>query len=95
LAGGIQKRDGVKINYMAILKYNDRVYGQIKIEEPIIIELIKTRALQRLKGVDQAGYFEPYFPGSRHSRFEHSLGDWWLLKNIWRFFRRANCRVNS
>lgn len=65
---------------MAILKYNDRVYGQIKIEEPIIIELIKTRALQRLKGVDQAGYFEPYFPGSRHSRFEHSLGDWWLLK---------------
>ena len=67
---------------MAVLKYNDRVYGQIEIEEPVIIELLETQALKRLKGVDQAGYFEPYFPGSQHSRFEHSLGDWWLLKKF-------------
>jgi len=52
----------------------DRVYGAIKIENPIVLELISTAPLQRLKYVDQIGYFEPYFPGTSHSRFEHSLG---------------------
>lgn len=38
--------------------------------------------MQRLKGVDQSGYFEPYYPGSTHSRFEHSLGVFLLLRRF-------------
>jgi len=60
--------------------YQDRVYGNFTIKEPAILELIKSSALQRLKGIDQIGHFEPYFPGTAHSRFEHSLGVYLLLK---------------
>lgn len=35
--------------------------------------------MQRLKGIDQAGYFEPYYPNTAHTRFEHSLGVFHLL----------------
>jgi len=59
--------------------YQDRVYGEFKIEEPIILELIESSTLQRLKAIDQIGYFEPYFPGTAHSRFEHSMGVYLLL----------------
>ncbi|MDD4761933.1 MAG: hypothetical protein PHZ25_02845 [Candidatus Pacebacteria bacterium] len=62
------------------MKYTDRVYGNFEIEEPIILELINSPTLQRLKEIDQAGYFEPHFPGTAYSRFEHSIGDYLLLK---------------
>jgi len=62
------------------LTITDRVYGEQTITEPVLLELIATHALQRLKGVDQAGYFEPYFPGTQHSRYEHSLGVCLLLR---------------
>lgn len=60
--------------------YQDRVYGNFTITEPVILELINSATLQRLKDIDQAGYFEPHFPGTAHSRFEHSLGVYLLLK---------------
>lgn len=63
------------------MKYTDRVYGNFEITEPVILELINSPTLQRLKEIDQAGYFEPYFPGTAHSRFEHSIGDYLLLEN--------------
>jgi hypothetical protein len=62
------------------MKYHDRIYGEIEISELVILELIKTPAIQRLKQIDQIGYFEPYFPGTAHSRFEHSMGVFILLK---------------
>ncbi|OHA88130.1 MAG: hypothetical protein A2653_03105 [Candidatus Zambryskibacteria bacterium RIFCSPHIGHO2_01_FULL_43_25] len=62
------------------MKYTDRVYGTFEITEPVILELINSQTLQRLKEIDQAGYFEPHSPGTAHSRFEHSIGDYLLLK---------------
>lgn len=62
------------------MKYTDRVYGNFEIEEPVILELINSKTFQRLKEIDQAGYFEPHFPGTAHSRFEHSIGVYLLLK---------------
>ena len=49
------------------MKYTDRIYGESKITEPVILKLINSQALQRLKEIDQAGYFEPSF--SRHRSF--------------------------
>jgi len=57
--------------------YYDRIYGKVKIQEPVILELIKSPSLQRLKGIDQAGYFKAR---QCYSRFEHSLGVFILLK---------------
>ncbi|MDP3052385.1 MAG: HD domain-containing protein [bacterium] len=44
------------------------------------MELINSSPIQRLKEIDQVGYPEPYFPGVAHSRFEHSVGVYLLLK---------------
>jgi len=62
------------------MEYTDRVYGKAQIKKPVILELISSPALQRLKGIDQLGYFEPYFPGKTFTRYEHSLGVFLLLK---------------
>src|SRR3989344_2208425 len=62
------------------MEYQDRVYGNFEITEPVILELINCPTLQRLKEIDQAGYLEPHFPGTAYSRFEHSVGVYLLLK---------------
>lgn len=62
------------------MKHLDIIHGPISIDEPVILELIATPAMQRLKGVDQAGYPEPFNPGSAHNRFDHSVGVFWLLR---------------
>ena len=62
------------------MKYTDRVYGNFEIKEPVVLELINSKTFQRLKEIDQIGYFEPHFPGTAHSRFEHSIGVYLLLK---------------
>jgi hypothetical protein len=62
--------------------YLDKVYGETEITEPIILDLMHSCTMERLKGIDQAGYFEPYFPNTKHNRFEHSLGVYILLKNF-------------
>lgn len=62
------------------MKYQDKVFGGADISEPVILELINSPVLERLKGVDNAGYFDPcWFPGTSFSRFEHSLGVYLLL----------------
>lgn len=57
----------------------DRVYGKIKITNPLIIELIKSSPMQRLKGINQSG--GPVFlePNRDITRYEHSIGVWYLL----------------
>lgn len=64
------------------MKYQDRIYGTNEINEPVVLDLIESPSMQRMKGVDQHGYFEPYFPGTAYSRFEHSLGVFILLKKF-------------
>lgn len=67
------------------MKYPDRVYGEFLITEPVILELINCQALQRLKGIDQAGYRPMWIKPDKdmgecdHSRFAHSLGVYLLL----------------
>jgi hypothetical protein len=56
------------------MKYNDRVYGEIEISELVILEIINSPSLQRLKGVSQFGYIADRSLWGVHSRFDHSLG---------------------
>jgi len=64
------------------MKYQDKIYRTIEIDELVILDLIESPSMQRMKGVDQHGHFEPYFPGTAYSRFEHSLGVFILLKKF-------------
>ncbi|MFH0857590.1 MAG: HD domain-containing protein [Candidatus Magasanikbacteria bacterium] len=61
------------------MRISSRVYGDFDVTEPVIQEIIQSPAIQRLKGIDQAGYIEPYFPGTKQTRYEHSIGCYILL----------------
>ena len=62
------------------MQYFDQIYGENEINEPVILEIFNSPEMQRLKGVDQYGYFEPHFPRAKRTRFEHSVGAYLLLK---------------
>lgn len=60
---------------------SDRVYGEINITEPIILELLSSPFLKRLAGIDQCGYTKPFRSDDQIiNRLEHSIGVYWLLK---------------
>jgi hypothetical protein len=62
------------------MKLTDRVYGDIEIKDKVIIDLINSTAFQRLKGISQSGatiYIEPH---RDVTRYEHSIGVWYLSK---------------
>ncbi|MES2202703.1 MAG: HD domain-containing protein [candidate division FCPU426 bacterium] len=59
----------------AVKKYfQDPVYGQIAVESPLLLALIDSRAVQRMKHIRQLGVSYFTFLGADHSRFSHSLG---------------------
>lgn len=62
--------------------FTDKIFGQIKITEPIVLELIETPQMQRLKKIHQYGVFYLYYPEANTLRFEHSIGVYWLLKHF-------------
>jgi hypothetical protein len=67
--------------------YNDSVYGKVNIEEKVIIELMNSKAMQRLKHVSQGGplIFLPsdhIWNKSKTTRFDHSMGVFILLKKF-------------
>lgn len=65
------------------MEFVDTVFGKQTITEPVILSLIESPALQRLRGIDQCGYPGPFFPELRkHTRFEHSLGVYFLLRQF-------------
>ena len=61
---------------------NDRVYGIVEINEPVLIELINSKPVQRLKGINQAGASQYAIKGKTVSRYEHSVGVMLLLKKL-------------
>ncbi len=64
------------------MEINDRVYGKVVIEDPVLIELINSKPLQRLKGINQYGIPDTYYHKENYSRYEHSLGVMLLLKHL-------------
>jgi len=64
------------------MKINDRVYGEIEVNEPVLIELINCGSMQRLKRVSQMGMPDEYYHKKGFSRYEHSVGVMILLKKL-------------
>ena len=64
------------------MRWDDRVYGSVAIEEPAILDLIGCPTFQRLRGVRQAGPSALAFPFKNVTRFEHSLGVFELLRRL-------------
>lgn len=60
----------------------DRIYGNFEIDSPVLIELINSPAVQRLKGINQLGVPQEFYPFQGFTRFEHSIGVMLLLKRL-------------
>src|SRR6187401_3415505 len=55
----------------------DPVHGLVTFERPeedIIVRLLETREVQRLRRIRQLGMASLAYPGADHSRYSHSLG---------------------
>jgi len=67
--------------------YEDTVYGSFTIEEKVLIDLMRTKAMERLKGVNQGGPLvllktDHILASYRTTRFDHSVGVCLLLKKF-------------
>jgi HD superfamily phosphohydrolase len=59
----------------------DPIHGYIEIA-PYIEKLLDTRIVQRLRNVKQLGWTNLVYPGANHTRFEHSLGTYYLASRL-------------
>ena len=58
----------------------DLIYGERVLHRPeVVLEILKEPCMKRLKGVNQAGYFTPFYEGATDTRWDHSLGVYLLL----------------
>ena len=64
------------------MRWNDRVYGEVSIDDPALLALIARPTFQRLRGIKQAGPSAISYPFKDVTRFEHSLGVHILLRRL-------------
>jgi HD superfamily phosphohydrolase len=64
------------------MHWDDRVYGEVAIDDPRLLALIEGPTFQRLKGIRQAGPSAFAFPFKTVTRYEHSLGVHVLLRRL-------------
>lgn len=64
------------------MRYHDRIYGDFEIDQPVLLDLMQTRAMQRLHGVLQHGITGLIGITRPTSRFEHSLGVMGLVRRF-------------
>lgn len=54
--------------------FRDAIHNYIYVDQPLILELIDTPEMQRLKRIKQLGGVHQVYQSAEHSRFTHSLG---------------------
>ncbi len=64
------------------MRWKDRVYGDVSIDDPLLLALIQKPTFQRLRGIKQAGPSAIAYPFKTVTRFEHSLGVFVLLRRL-------------
>ena len=68
--------------------FRDPVHDYIHVQHPIILELINSREMQRLRRIKQTGASMYTFHTAEHSRFSHSLGVYEIARRICDNFAR-------
>lgn len=64
------------------MKVKDVVYGEEEINEQVLLDLINSKEIQRLKGISQFGLPEEYYHMPCFSRYDHSVGVMILLRRL-------------
>lgn len=58
---------------------NDPVFGFINIPKGLLYDIVSHPILQRLTRIKQLGVSSVVYPGAQHTRFQHSLGAFYLM----------------
>lgn len=58
---------------------NDPVFGFINIPRGLLYDIVRHPLLQRLNRIKQVGLSSVVYPGAQHTRFQHSLGAFYLM----------------
>jgi len=61
--------------------FSDPVHGFISVPKGLIMDLIQTPEVQRLRRIRQLGVGHLVFPGAEHTRFNHALGAMALMQD--------------
>ena len=62
--------------------FTDPVYGQVRLTEPLLIDLFHSKAVQRLERIHQGGITAYIQPTRKTTRLDHSLGVTALLRKL-------------
>jgi HD superfamily phosphohydrolase len=54
--------------------FSDPVHGFVSVPKDLVLDLVQTPEVQRLRRIRQLGVGHMVFPGAEHSRFGHALG---------------------
>jgi len=60
----------------------DKIFGKVKINEPVLLELLKSPPILRLKSISQFGVPDKYYHIKNFNRYEHSMGVMILLRKL-------------
>lgn len=60
---------------------HDPVHGSMRLSG-LVLQLVDSPEVQRLRGIRQLGMANLVFPGANHSRFEHALGVSHLVEQL-------------
>ncbi len=64
------------------MKIDDLVYGSFEVTEPLLLDIIGSPELERLKRVSQYGIPDRYHHKKNFSRYDHSIGVMLLLRRL-------------
>ncbi len=74
---------------------NDPIYGFIKIETGIILDIIEHPFFQRLRRISQLGLSYLVYPGAYHTRFHHALGCLFLMNKAIEQLRKKGHTITN
>lgn len=64
------------------MRYDDAIYGKVEITEPVLLNLMASDAVRRLKGISQHGVTALLGITPAFSRFDHSVGAMLLVRRL-------------
>ncbi|NDW11683.1 HD domain-containing protein [Bacteroides sp. 214] len=74
---------------------NDPVFGFINIPEGVIYTIVQHPLFERLTRIKQMGITSVVYPGAQHTRFQHSLGAFYLVSEAITHLRAKGNEITS